>query len=233
MSVAKELIQKRSQFKPQKFPETPYNRAKEEWNDRLGPIVKNAHSWRLAFFIAMAYGATQTASTVYLATKSSIQPYYVRVYENGQPDVIGPVSDKYTPTQAEVRYGLTQWLEWTRGISLDPVLTKENYKRALGRMRQSAANKLNEWAQSDPRMANIGRETVQIHVTGVVPIPGTNSYSARWTEEQRNGEGGLKGPKQLWTGTFTLDIEPPKDEKTLLVNPIGMFIKDYQLTREN
>lgn len=43
---------------------------------------------------------------------------------------------------------VTEWLTWTRGVSLDPVLVKQNYAKALCRMRQAPANKLNE-ASSD------------------------------------------------------------------------------------
>ena len=50
MSLSLDLLTKRSAFKPKAYAETPYNSARQEWNDRTGALVKQAYNWRLAFF---------------------------------------------------------------------------------------------------------------------------------------------------------------------------------------
>ncbi len=231
MNESNELMQNRGRFKPLQHPESPYARAQDEWNDRTGSLVKNARSWRIATFAALGVATAAVGGLTYQSVHSTVQPYYIRVADNGQPLVVGPVPDIYKPQSAEIRYFLDEWIQWTRAVPLDPVVVKHNYGKALLRMRQAAANKLNEWAQKEPRLMNVGRETVSVQTIGVVPVSGTNSYQARWVEEHRNSEGGLKS-RETWTATFTIDLDPPKTERQIAVNPIGMYIRDFQWTRE-
>ena len=231
MSLAQELLNKRSAFQPAGYPETPYNRAKAEWNDRMGTSIRAARNWRLATFGLMAVTLTAIAGLIYQSSRSFVQPYYVRVAENGEPFVVGKVPESFTPTSNEIRWHLVQWLEWTRAIPLDPVIVKRNYLQAIYFMRQAAANKLNAWAQSDTRLQVIGRETVEFTLVGIGPISGTQSYQARWRETARNAEGGVK-EESRWSATFTVEIEPPMTESQVQRNPIGLFIKDFQWTRE-
>lgn len=231
MSQTTELMTERSRFKPTSYPETPYNRAKQEWNDRLGSSVRNAFSWRVQAILGYVLIAGLSGGLLHKSMQSTVQPVHIRIAENGQATVIGPVPEQYTPQLAEVRYALTEWITWTRGVSLDPVLVKQNYAKALCRMRQSPANKLNEWAQKEPRLQAVGREAVAVQVHGVIPVAGTSSYQARWTEEFRTAEGGLKD-RQTWTVTFPLEFEMPTSVKQLDCNPIGVYIKDFQWARE-
>lgn len=231
MSQATELLSKRSLFKPTNYPETPYNRAKQEWNDRIGGVVRSAFSWRVQAVLGYVLIAGLAGGLLYKSMQSTIQPVYIRMAENGQATEIAAVPEKYTPKYSEVRYSLTEWVQWTRGVSLDPVLVKQNYAKALCRMRQAPANKLNEWAQKEPRLQAVGRETVSIQNVSIVEIAGTSSYQARWTEEFRSAEGGLK-EKQTWTATFPLEFDMPKSVKQLDCNPIGLYMKDFQWARE-
>ena len=231
MSLAAELTTRRSNFRPAVYPETPFTRAREEWNDRVGGAVKAARNWRLAAFASLALTALAIAGLIYQSSKATVQPYYIRVAENGEPFAVGAAPEAFSPTLNEVRWHLAQWLEWTRGVPLDPVVVKKNYQRSLYFMRQAAANKLNAWAQQDTRLQNIGRETVEFSLVGITPISGTASYQARWKEFLRNAEGGLK-EEQHWSATFNVEIQPPTSSEQLQNNPIGLFIKDFQWSRE-
>jgi type IV secretion system protein VirB5 len=222
---------RRSAFKPQSYPDTPYNRARAEWNDRMGSSVRAARNWRLASFGLMGLTLTAISGLIYQSSRSFVQPYYVRVAENGEPFVVGRVPELFSPTGNEIRWHLVQWLEWTRAIPLDPVLVKQRYLNAMYFMRQAAANKLNAWAQADPRLQAIGRETVEFSLVGIGPIAGSSSYQARWRETARDAQGGLK-EESRWSATFTIEIETPKTESEVQRNPIGLYIKDFQWTRE-
>jgi type IV secretory pathway TrbF-like protein len=231
MSAATELLQARSMTKPAAYPDSAFNRARAEWNDRIGGTIRGARNWRLAAFAAFTVAALSIIGLIYQSSKSSVVPYYVRVAENGQPFVVGAVPEVFSPTLNEVRWQLGTWLEWVRSTPLDSVVVKKNYQSAMYFMRQAAANKLNEWAQKDPRLQNIGRETVEFSLTGIAPISGSKSYQARWKEFFRNSEGGMK-EEQHWVATFDVEVQPPATADLIQRNPIGLYIKDFQWTRE-
>jgi type IV secretory pathway TrbF-like protein len=231
MSASTELLQTQSNVQPAGYAESAFNRAKAEWSDRLGGTVQAARNWRLAAFAALSVAAMAVVGLMYQSSKSSVVPYYIRVAENGEPAVVGVVPEVFSPSLNEVRWQLATWLEWVRATPLDPVVVKKNYRSAMYFMRQAAANKLNEWAQSDPRLKNIGRETVEFSLIGIAPISGSKSYQARWKELFRNSEGGLR-EEQHWVATFDVDILPPTSVDQIQHNPIGLYIKDFQWTRE-
>jgi type IV secretion system protein VirB5 len=231
MSAATELLQTRSNTKPLQYPESAFNRARAEWNDRVGGTLRAARNWRLAAFASFAVAALAVVGLIYQSSKSTVVPYYVRVAENGQPFVVGAVPEVFSPTLNEVRWQLATWLQWVRSTPLDPVVVKKNYQSAMYFMRQAAANKLNAWAQNEPRLQNIGKETVEFSLIGIAPISGSKSYQARWKEFFRNAEGELK-EEQHWVATFDVEVDPPKTTDAIQRNPLGLYIKDFQWTKE-
>jgi type IV secretion system protein VirB5 len=160
-----------------------------------------------------------------------VVPYYIRVADNGQPAVVGIVPENFTPTFNEVRWQLGTWIQWVRGTSLDPVLVNRDYRSALNYMLMPAANKLNEYAQTDDRFQNVGRTTVEVQISSVAPISGSSSYQARWVETHRDQGGAVKSAEH-WAATFDVEISPPKTADQIQRNPLGLYIRDFQWTRE-
>ena len=77
MSLTNELLTRRSNFKPKAYPQTPYNAAREEWNDRTGSLVRQAYNWRLAFFAQFLISILLIAGLLYKSAQSSVQPYLI------------------------------------------------------------------------------------------------------------------------------------------------------------
>jgi len=233
INLTKELMLKKPPMTPVAAPHSPYARANEEWNDRQGRLVKNAANWRKAFFATLVFAGASVGGLVYESTRLSIEPYFVEVNRStGEVHVVGTVNQiKYSPTDAEATYFLRQWVQWVRSVPLDPVLVKQNWMKAYRLMRQSSANTLNDWARTDQRLGAVGRETVSVEILSAVPIANSKSYQVRWHEVVRNAEGGIKDQYNM-TATFTVDMQVPRDEKTLAVNPIGLYIVGYQWAKD-
>src|SRR3546814_17595405 len=60
-------------------PETPYQRARQEWDDRVGSARVQAHSWRLMAFGAVALLALSVTDNLRLRFGAKIVPYVVEV----------------------------------------------------------------------------------------------------------------------------------------------------------
>jgi type IV secretory pathway TrbF-like protein len=227
MSLAQELLTRRSAFKPQSFPETPYNSARREWNDRTGALVKQAYNWRVAFFAQFLVSIVLVAALVYKSAQSSVEPYLIEHNAaTGEAVGVGRMPAwNYSPQVNEYRHFLGHWLELVRSVSMDSVVVKRNWLDAYRFTTQAAANQLNDWAQKDDRLAKIGQEMVSVEVISINPIADSHSYQIRWTETVRTKEGALKEQHSM-TGVFPVKVEPPnpQDEAGLRANPLGIKI---------
>lgn len=227
MSLASELITKRSAFKPKSYAQTPYNAARQEWNDRTGALIRQAYNWRLAFFAQFLISVVLIAGLVYKSAQSSVQPFLIE--HNGTTgEAVGlgklPVWN-YTPQENEYRHFLSAWLQMVRSVSIDPVVVKHNWLDAYRFTTQAAANQLNDWAQKDDRLTKIGQETVSVEVISINPIAESHSFQIRWSETVRNREGAVK-MQHAMTGVFPVKVEPPnaQDEAGIRANPLGIKI---------
>ena len=225
MSLATELLTRRSAFKPKAYPQTPYNRAREEWNDRTGALIRQAYNWRLGFFAQFLIVVILAAGLLYQSSHSSIQPYLIE-HNAATGEAIGLgilPAWHYTPQENEYRYFLSAWLQRVRAVSMDPVVVKRNWLEAYRFTTQGAANELNAWAQKDERLSRIGEETVSIEIVSINPIAESHSYQMRWTETVRTRAGELKEERHM-TGIFPVKVEHLRDEEDLRVNPLGIRI---------
>ena len=154
MSLATELLTRRTAFKPKAYPESPYNRAREEWNDRTGALIRQAYHWRLAFFAQFLIASSWSAGLLYQSGHSSVQPYLIEHNAaTGEAVGLGGLPAwHYTPQEHEYRYFSGAWLQRVRAVSMDPVVVKHNWLDAYRFTTQGAANELNEWAQKDERL---------------------------------------------------------------------------------
>ena len=55
----------------------------------------------------------------------------------------------------------------------------------------------------------------------------------RWVEDEFSIGGTATGRKVGYVALFSITIEPQSKEEELLINPLGMKIKDLTLTKES
>lgn len=220
-------------FPPENVPESRWTKSKREWDDRIGNARLQAFNWRLIAIILSLCLLVTISGLIYQSSKSTVTPYVIEVDStSGMARAVGPASaSNYTPKEAEVKYFLSQFIQNSRSVPLDPIMYKQNWNKAYMFMRQSAATKMNQYMQNENQISLLGRETVQPNVLVIVPM--TNStYQIRWTEENFSIGGGQKSVTNM-TGVFTIEFGQPKDERELLINPLGMYIKDFSYSKEN
>src|SRR3546814_20530850 len=59
--------------------ETPYQRAGQVWDDRIGSARTQARNWRLAAFVSLGLTAGVSAGLVWQSLQSRVVPYVVEV----------------------------------------------------------------------------------------------------------------------------------------------------------
>ena len=233
--TSREFLHDAPNYKATGHPVTPYLRAQQEWDDRIGAIVVQARNWRLGCILSSAASILLSAFVLVQANQNRVIPIVVGVdKERGEPIVVAKVPElAYEPELQEIKFFISQFITLVRSVPSDQVLIKQNWLRAYLFLRQNAANLLNDMTNKDEGspLKKIGEQTVIVQLVSVVQVAGSLSYQARW-EETVYGQHGAMVDHYVMNGVFTIETEPPKTEAVLNQNPLGMYIKSFQWNRE-
>jgi type IV secretion system protein VirB5 len=210
-------------------PVTPYQRAAQVWDDRIGSARVQARNWRLMAFGSFLLSAGLAAACVWLSMQSRVTPYVVEVDKFGAVQAVAPAIQSYQPADQQIAWYLARFIEQVRGISIDPVLVRENWLQAYEFVTDRAARFLNDYARSTDPFAKIGARSISVQVTSVVRASDT-SFQVKWVETTYE-RGELSGAER-WTALLTLVIEPPRTAEKLRKNPLGIYVNGLAWSRE-
>lgn len=238
MSLANTIRNESKGLKIPEGPDTLYGRARKGWDDRLGDRVMQARNWRIAFLIASATTVISMVVAIVLATRPPLPPLVVEVdRSSGVANIAGRLNaQQYSPQRAEIEYFLQHFVNLIRPVPLDTVVLKKNWEEARYFMRTSASNELMEAVRSDGHHfdspgGQAPKYAISVNIISTGYIPGSDSYQVRWREKVYDDQGVLK-ESYVMLGIFTIEVEPSQDENSVMINPLGIFIKHMQLTKE-
>ena len=112
-------------------PVTPYQKAAQVWDERLGSARVQAANWRLAALSATSLSAMLGLTVLLIVGRSSVVPYVVEVDRLGEVRAVGPAIEAYQPSDAQIAHFLARFIENVRSLSVDPVIVR--YARRIGR----------------------------------------------------------------------------------------------------
>jgi type IV secretion system protein VirB5 len=202
-------------------PETPYQKAGQVWDERLGSTRVQAANWRLMAFGCLGLAMATSIGLVWRSLQSTVTPYVVEVDELGAVQAIGPANARYEPTDAQIAHHLARFLEDVRGLSVDPVVVRQNWLSAYDYTTDKGAMALNDYARDNDPFEQVGKRSRTVDVVSVVRIS-DDSFQARWVE--RSFENAAHTRTERFTALMTVVLDPPTDAETLRKNPLGIFI---------
>lgn len=211
------------------FPETPYQKAGQVWDERMGAARVQAANWRIMAFGCLGLASLASAALVWRSLQSTVTPYVVEIDETGAARAIGPASERYQPTDAQIAHHLARFLENVRSLSTDPVVVRQNWLAAYDFATDRGAASLNDYARVNDPFSEVGRVSRAIDVISIVRVSET-SFQARWIE--RSFENGALAATARFTGLLTIIIDPPRDAETLRKNPLGVFVHGLNWTED-
>ena len=94
-------------------PVTPYQRAAQVWDDRMGAARVQAKNWRLAALVSLGLSFVLTVGLLWLSTRSTVTPYVVEIHDTGAVRAVGPADGVYTPDDAQIAYHLATFIRNT------------------------------------------------------------------------------------------------------------------------
>ncbi|NML06747.1 MULTISPECIES: conjugal transfer protein TrbF [Sphingomonas] len=210
-------------------PVTPYQRAGQEWDDRIGSGRVQARSWRLACFASLALLALSIAGLIGMAMRGTITPWIVQVDKLGEAQAVAPADADYRPSDPQIAYHLARFIENVRGIPADPVVLRQSWLRAYDFTTAKGALALNDYARNNDPFAQVGKSQVAVDVSSVIRAS-DNSFRISWTE--RRYQDGSLAATERWSAIATVVIQTPRTPDALRKNPLGVFVNALNWSKE-
>lgn len=210
-------------------PVTPYQKAAQKWDERIGSARVQAHNWRLMALGSVLLSVILAAILLWFGRTGGAVPYIVEIDKEGATRVVGPAAEAYRPTDAQIAYHLARFVENVRSLSIDPVVVRSNWLKAYDFVTDRAAAALNDDARANDPFAKLGRETVAVEVTSVVRASDT-SFQVRWLE--KSFRDGTADHSTRMTGIFTLLLSPPKSADAIRKNPLGIYVQNFNWSQD-
>jgi type IV secretion system protein VirB5 len=225
------MMWKRSQSRYGTTPtaETPYQRAAQVWDDRMGSARVQAKNWRLTALVALGLCAALSAAYVWRSTQSMVTPYVIELDSSGEVRTVSATVANYEPTDAQIAYQLAGFIKNVRSVSIDPIVVRENWLEAYNYTTDKAALTLNDYARDNDPFSDVGKRSVSIDIASIVRSS-DDSFDVRWRETTFLS--GVRQRQDTYTAVLSIIIDPPRDEATLHRNPLGVYVHGINWSRD-
>ncbi len=210
-------------------PVTPYQKAAQLWDERIGTARVQARNWRLMAFGCLALSVGLSGGLLWQSLQSRVTPYVVEVDRFGEARAIAPAVQDYQPADAQIAWHLARFITKVRSISTDPVLVRRDWLSAYDFVTGRAALFLNDYAKANDPFGLIGTRSVSVQVTSVVRAS-DQSFQVAWTERVFE-RGSLKGTER-WTAILSITLRTPRSVEQLRANPLGLFVTAIDWSRD-
>lgn len=210
-------------------PVTPYQKASQAWDDRIGSARVQAKNWRLMAFGSLALSAGLALGLIWQSTRGSITPWIVEIDQLGQAQAVSPANTTYRPTDPQIAFHLARFIENVRGLSADAIVLRQDWLRAYDFTTDRGAAALNDYARVNDPFVKLGKLQVAVEVSSVIRAS-PESFRVAWIE--RRYDNGQLAATERWTAILTLVIEPPRDADRLRKNPLGLYVNAINWSKE-
>lgn len=221
------MDESRGKFGPGEDIETPFMRARQVWDDRIGSAKQQAYVWRTIGLIALAMTVVMGLALIWRSTTADVQPYVVEVDSSGEVRMVGtPQTQNWEPGDGVQQFFLRQWITDVRTISSDETVVRENLLRAYNGVSSRAGAILDDHVAEENPFDLSDELTRAVEITNVNAVGEEKSWRVEWSESVRDPEGYLMEERE-WVGIFELERIPPETASDVEENALGLFVEHF------
>jgi len=210
-------------------PETPYQKAAQVWDERIGSARVQARNWRLMAFGGLLLSTGLAGGLLWQSAHGTVVPWVVQVDKLGEAQAVAPAQADYQPTDAQIAWYLARFIEDVRSLPNDPVIVRGNWLRAYDFTTTAGAVALNDYARADDPFAKVGKRQIAVDVSSVIRASPT-SFRVAWTE--RHYQDGALAETSRWTAILSVIVRTPRDADRLRKNPLGVAVTAINWSKE-
>lgn len=209
---------------------SPYQRAKEAWDQRIGSARVQAYSWRLIAFFALLLLVLSVVGNIYLGSQSKIMPFVVELKPTGEAGVLGSAASlSAQSSENAAKFFISRFIMLAREIPADAVLIKRNMDKLFQLVSVQGKSLLAERFKDQSPAKEFQEKNRALKIASVLAIS-NNVYQVDWFEAEydKNGQRLAEYPMR---GTFKIAWLKPQSEEQLQENPLGIFVDYFSWTK--
>ncbi|MGJ4922767.1 MULTISPECIES: conjugal transfer protein TrbF [unclassified Bradyrhizobium] len=210
-------------------PVTPYQKAAQVWDERIGSARVQAKNWRLMAFGCLTLAAGFASALIWQSARGTVTPWVVEVGHLGEVQRVAPAVADYVPTDPQVAFHLARFIEDVRCLPADGIVLRQNWLRAYDFTTDRGAAALNDYARSNDPFSKLGKIQVSVEVSSVIRAS-PDSFRIAWVE--RRYENGASVATERWSAILTLVFAMPDDADRLRKNPLGVYVQAINWSKE-
>lgn len=210
-------------------PETPYQKAGQAWDERIGSARLQARNWRLMAVGNLALAGGLAIGLVWQHARGAVTPWVVEVDRQGRAQAVAPALGDYRPTDPQIAWHLAHFIENVRALPVDPVIVRQSWLAAYDFVTDKGALALNDHARVQDPFARIGKVQVTVEIASVVRAS-PDSFRVAWIE--RRYENGSLAVTERWVAILTIVLDLPRDAERLRKNPLGIYVHSLAWSKE-
>lgn len=204
--------------------ESPYLAARREWDERYGTFITRAKNWRMQAFVSDAIALVALGGLLVMVLRPQ-KIITVEIDRHGQY-VGSSAATSFVPSEEMKRSVMADWVSNLRMVTGDGMTQRKAIFKVYGMISSGSAAQtfISDWYRNNPPQDRALTQTVHVDVNSVLSTS-DKAYEAEWMETTRDLQGKVLSQKR-YKGSFTFVISSPKDEQTLRLNPVGLYMTD-------
>jgi type IV secretion system protein TrbF len=210
-------------------PETPYQKAGQVWDERIGSARVQAKNWRLAFFAMLTLSGGLAAGLVWQSARGTVTPFIVQIDKFGEAQAVAPAAADYRPSDPQIAWHLARFIEEVRSVPADPVVLRRDWLVAYDYVTDKGALALNDYARTNDPFSRVGKAQVSVEVSSVIRAS-ADSFRVEWVE-RRYVDNALAATER-WSAILTIVVQTPTDADRLKKNPLGVYVHALNWSKE-
>jgi type IV secretory pathway TrbF-like protein len=210
-------------------PETPFQKAGQVWDERMGSARVQARNWRLMAFGSLMLSMGLSAGLIWQSARGSVIPWVVQIDRLGQAQAVAPATADLKPTDPQIAWHLARFIEDVRAVPADPIVLRSQWLRAYDFVTDKGAVSLNDYARINNPFGNLGKQQISVEVSSVIRAS-PDSFRVAWI--QRRYDNGNLAATERWTAILSILVETPHDADRLRKNPLGVYVNALNWSKE-
>ena len=216
----------------------PYLNYRRRWNDHTGSILSQRNMWMLFCVASMLITLAAVGGIMHIGSQSKFVPYIVEVDKLGHSVAARPAQQISTIDNRVIQATVAEFITNARLVTPDVQLQRNAIFKLYAQMLAGdpAAAKMNEHLNGIPEQnpfQRAAREVVSVEILSVLQQTG-QTWQVDWIESVRDRKGQLAGePFRMRALVNVTNVAPEPDttEQQLRMNPLGIYIVDYNWSR--